>query len=115
MSPRRGRLRCRRCAGRRRRRAPGSYRSEATSGGLEATSATTKTHSTVAADSAYYQHKVGAAVRAAGARFSITARTNQQITKAIAAVMPFNLTRAAAALAGSPPTPRRRPRQSGDD
>ena len=41
---------------------------------------------TVRADSAYYQHKVVAAARAAGARFSITARTNPQITKAIAGI-----------------------------
>ena len=38
---------------------------------------------TVRADSAYYQRPVVAAVRAAGARFSITARMNPQITKAI--------------------------------
>ncbi|WP_313556509.1 IS1380 family transposase, partial [Miniimonas arenae] len=41
---------------------------------------------TVRADSAYYQHKVIAAARAAGARFSITARTNPQVTKAIASI-----------------------------
>ena len=41
---------------------------------------------TVRADSAYYQHKVVAAARAAGARFSITARTNPQITKAITGI-----------------------------
>ena len=43
---------------------------------------------TVRADSAYYQHKVVAAARAAGARFSITARTNPQVTKAIASIDP---------------------------
>jgi len=41
---------------------------------------------TVRADSAYYQRPVVAAVRAAGARFSITARTNPQITKAITGI-----------------------------
>ena len=43
---------------------------------------------TVRADSAYYQRPVVAAVRAAGARFSITARMNPQITKAIASIDP---------------------------
>lgn len=41
---------------------------------------------TVRADSAYYQRAVVAAARAAGARFSITARVNPQITKAIASI-----------------------------
>src|SRR5665647_3126705 len=41
---------------------------------------------TVRADSAYYQRPVVAAARAAGARFSITARMNPQITKAIAGI-----------------------------
>ena len=41
---------------------------------------------TVRADSAYYQRPVVAAARAAGARFSITARTNPQVTKAIASI-----------------------------
>lgn len=41
---------------------------------------------TVRADSAYYQRPVVAAVRAAGARFSITARMNPQITKAITGI-----------------------------
>ena len=40
----------------------------------------------VRADSAYYQRPVVAAARAAGARFSITARSNPQITKAITAI-----------------------------
>jgi hypothetical protein len=43
---------------------------------------------TVRADSAYYQRSVVAAARAAGARFSITARSNPQITKAIASIDP---------------------------
>src|SRR5665811_2483429 len=43
---------------------------------------------TVRADSAYYQRPVVGAARAAGARFSITARTNPQITKAIASIDP---------------------------
>jgi hypothetical protein len=43
---------------------------------------------TVRADSAYYQRPVVAAARAAGARFSITARSNPQITKAIASIDP---------------------------
>ena len=43
---------------------------------------------TLRADSAYYQRPVVAAVRAAGARFSITARSNPQITKAIASIDP---------------------------
>ena len=43
---------------------------------------------TVRADSAYYQRPVVAAVRTAGARFSITARTNPQITKAITGIDP---------------------------
>ncbi|WP_448058935.1 IS1380 family transposase [Cellulomonas hominis] len=43
---------------------------------------------TVRADSAYYQHKVIGAARAAGARFSITTRTNPQVTKAIAGIEP---------------------------
>jgi len=41
---------------------------------------------TVRADSAYYQRPVVAAVRVAGARFSITARMNPQITKAITGI-----------------------------
>src|SRR5450830_1830356 len=41
---------------------------------------------TVRADSAYYQHRVVAAAHAARARFSITARTNPQITKAITGI-----------------------------
>ncbi|NMM16485.1 MAG: IS1380 family transposase [Cellulomonas sp.] len=41
---------------------------------------------TVRADSAYYQRPVVAAARAAGARISITARTNPQITKAITGI-----------------------------
>jgi hypothetical protein len=41
---------------------------------------------TVRADSAYCQRPVVAAARAAGARFSITARMNPQITKAIAGI-----------------------------
>jgi hypothetical protein len=41
---------------------------------------------TVRADSAYYQRPVVAAARAAGARFSITARSNPQITQAITAI-----------------------------
>jgi len=43
---------------------------------------------TVRADSTYYQHEVVGAARAAGARFSITARTNPQITEAIASIDP---------------------------
>jgi len=43
---------------------------------------------TIRADSAYYQRPVVAAAQAAGARFSITARTNPQITKAIAGIDP---------------------------
>lgn len=43
---------------------------------------------TVRADSAYYQRPVVAAARAAGARFSITARANPQVTKAIASIDP---------------------------
>ena len=43
---------------------------------------------TLRADSAYYQRPVVAAVRAAGARFSITARSNPLITKAIASIDP---------------------------
>lgn len=41
---------------------------------------------TVRADSAYYNHRVIAAARAGGARFSITARMDAGVTKAISAI-----------------------------
>ena len=48
--------------------------------------ATTPAMVTVRADSAYFRHAVVAAATAAGARFSVTARLNKAVTKAIASI-----------------------------